>query len=128
MGKRERQVRKQIEDAQKGIRPLTSQKMEALAMELKELQNIKGQTQRASKTGGLEQFTLRGHDAKYGDIKSAGQAVEFDRTLNRYTMIASKFAFKPELGFAGKTDILTLSGMGSGRELVYSDPVLTASF
>ena len=126
MGKRERQVRKQIEDAQKGIRPLTSQKMEALAMELKELQNIKGQTQRASKTGGLEQFTLRGHDAKYGDIKSAGQAVEFDRTLNRYTMIASKFAFKPELGFAGKTDILTLSGMGSGRELVYSDPVLTA--
>ena len=126
MGNRERVVRKQIDDAQKGIRPVTARKMEELAMELKELQNIKGQTSRAQATGGLDQFTMRGHAAKYGDIKTAGQAVDFDSTLDRYAMIASKFAFKPELGFAGKTDILTLSGMGSGRELVYSDPVSTA--
>ena len=120
-------LKNKLKNAQQGLgKPLSSQEMEDLAIRIKQLENIKGQTSRAQATGGLDQFTIRGHAAKYGDLKTAGQAVEFDKQLEKYTMIASKFAFKPELGFAGKTDILTLSGMGSGRDLVYSDPVSTA--
>lgn len=135
MDKKINSLKKKLSNAQRGLgRPLTSQQMEDMAIEIKELENIKGQTSRAKATGGLEQFTLRGNDAVYGNIKTAGQAVDFDEkivngvkvSLQKYTMIASKFAFKTELGMAADTDELLLSGMGSGRELVYSDPVSAA--
>jgi hypothetical protein len=119
-------IRKQIDDAQKGIKPLTAERMEELAMELKDVSNIERQVSRAKNTGGLEQFTGRGHSAKYGDIKTAFQSVEFDDKLNKYSMIVSKMGFKGELGLAGESNILNLSGMGAGRDLVYADPVSTA--
>ena len=126
MQTRASRIRKEIDDAQKGIRPLTAERMEELAMELKDVSNIERQVSRAKNTGGLEQFTGRGHSAKYGDIKTAFQSVEFDDELNRYSMIISKMGFKGELGFAGESNILNLSGMGAGRDLVYADPVSTA--
>ena len=119
-------IRREIDDAQKGIKPLTAERMEELAMELKDVSNIERQVSRAKNTGGLEQFTGRGHSAEYGDIKTAFQSAEFDPALKRYSMIVSKMGFKGELGLAGESNILTLSGMGAGRDLVYSDPVSTA--
>jgi len=123
MGVRANQIEKQL----KTDKTLTAEAKEALSIELKQVRNIERQVKRAGSKGGLEQVTGRGHALEYGDIKTAFNVTEFEgKELNKYSMIVSKMGFKGELGFAGKTNILNLSGMGAGREAVYADPVSAA--
>ena len=128
MGNRASEIERQLKTGKDKVgKVLTSEEKEALSIELKQVRNIERQVKRAGSKGGLEQVTGRGHALEYGDIKTAFNVTEFEgKELNKYSMIVSKMGFKGELGFAGKTNILNLSGMGAGREAVYADPVSAA--
>lgn len=128
MGNRASEIERQLKTGKDKVgKVLASEEKEALSIELKQVRNIERQVKRAGSKGGLEQVTGRGHALEYGDIKTAFNVTEFEgKELNKYSMIISKMGFKGELGFAGKTNILNLSGMGAGREAVYADPVSAA--
>lgn len=97
----------------------------------KDIDDVLGQIEGSK----YDQITGRGRiklpNGQFADIKTAfsilyGKESSFRGDLQGFAAIISKFGTKKELGIAGETPMLLLSGFGSGRMDVLSDPVSLA--
>ena len=94
-----------------------------------QLSQLKQQRQILAKASNLEQITGRGQVGEYG-VKTAFEAIDMSTAhgygFENVAYIIGRSGLKEDLSLASGTNMISLSGLGSPRDLVYADPVSVA--
>ena len=94
-----------------------------------QLSQLKQQSQILAKASNLEQITGRGQVGEYG-VKTAFEAIDMFTAhgydFENVAYIIGRSGLKEDLSLASGTNMISLSGLGSPRDLVYADPVSVA--
>jgi hypothetical protein len=94
-----------------------------------ELAQLKQQRQILTNASNLEQITGRGQVGEYG-LKTAFEAIDMvsahGRDFQGVAYIIGRSGLKEDLSFASGANMISLSGLGTPRDLVYADPVSVA--
>jgi hypothetical protein len=117
------QLNKQIEQLKNDIKNSSSPaQKEKLMQRLEQLQERKGVIDRAEN---IYQVTGRGSYEGRG-IKTAFDIRELGAGFENVAMIIGRSGMKEEIGLAGETNFITISGFGRSSSSVYADPVSVA--
>jgi len=94
-----------------------------------QLSQLKQQRQILTNASNLEQITGRGQVGEYG-VKTAFESVDMLAAhgidFKNVGYIIGRSGLKEDLSLASGTNMISLSGLGSPRDLVYADPVSVA--
>jgi len=94
-----------------------------------QLSQLKQQRQILINASNLEQITGRGQVGEYG-VKTAFEAIDMlsahGNDFESVAYIIGRSGLKEDLSLASGANMISLSGLGSPRDLVYADPVSVA--
>lgn len=94
-----------------------------------QLSQLKQQRQILTNASNLEQITGRGQVGEYG-VKTAFESVDMltahGHDFQNVAYIIGRSGLKEDLSLASGTNMISLSGLGTPRDLVYADPVSVA--